>query len=96
MVTRLIRIKVTRADRWHLFPMFSFQFRCPTTAMVVTGWQRETPAKVTGPHLVFVAERCPACGGLHIVSPSTGRLLAQEMPARPHAAMPPAPVPHLH
>ncbi|MCA0301653.1 MAG: hypothetical protein LCH95_04545 [Proteobacteria bacterium] len=75
--------------------MFSFQFRCPTTGMVVTGWQRDTPAAVSGPHLVFVAERCPACGGLHIVNPMTGRLLAQEMPARPVAgAVPPQPRPH--
>ena len=75
--------------------MFSFQFRCPTTGMVVTGWQRDTPAAVAGPHLVFVAERCPACGGLHIVNPTTGRLLAQEMPPRPHAPLPP-PQPHIH
>ena len=83
------------AARDYVSVMFSFQFRCPATGMVVTGWQRETPAAVTGPHLVFVAERCPACGGLHIVNPSTGRLLAQEMPPRPPAAVPAA-LPHLH
>ena len=81
----MIRIKVGPAIRVHLSPMSSFQYRCPTTGMVVTGHQSETPAAVPGPHLVFVAERCPACGGLHIVNPATGRLLAQEMPARPPA-----------
>ena len=70
--------------------MSSFQFRCPTTGMVVSGWQGDTaPAAAAGPCLVFVAERCPACGGLHIVSPATGRLLSQEMPVRP----PPTPAP---
>lgn len=62
--------------------MSSFLFRCPATGMVVTGHQHDTPAAIPGPHLVFVAERCPACGGLHIVNPATGRLLAQEMPVR--------------
>ena len=94
-VAGLIRIKVAATSGDYVSVMFSFQFRCPTTGMMVTGWQRETPAAVSGPHLVFVAERCPACGGLHIVNPSTGRLLAQEMPARPHAPVR-APQPHLH
>ena len=62
--------------------MSSFQYRCPSTGLVVTGWQRDTPAAVAGPHLVFVAERCLACGGLHIVNPATGRLMSQEMPMR--------------
>jgi len=92
----LIRIKVAAPAGDYVSVMFSFQFRCPTTGMVVTGWQRETPAAVSGPHLVFVAERCPACGGLHIVNPSTGRLLAQEMPARPPAAGTAVSSPHLH
>ena len=70
--------------------MSSFLFRCPVTSMVVTGWQHDTPAAVPGTHLVFVAERCPACGGLHIVNPATGRLLAQEMPARFPAPTPAA------
>lgn len=76
--------------------MSSFLFRCPVTAMVVTGWQQDTPAAAPGNHLVFVAERCPACGGLHIVNPRTGRLLAQEMPVRfpTVAASHPATLPH--
>ncbi len=26
----------------------------------------------------YVAYRCPACGGLHLVNPKTGKLLADE------------------
>ncbi len=74
--------------------MSSFQFRCPSTGMVVTGWQHDTLAASAGPHLVFVAERCPACGGLHIVSPATGRLLSQEIPVRVPAGAAPVALQH--
>lgn len=63
--------------------MSSFLFRCPQTGAAVTGWQADEPtppigAPPDGTQLLYVAERCPACGGLHIVNPATGRMLAEE------------------
>ncbi|WP_421995614.1 hypothetical protein [Reyranella sp.] len=63
--------------------MMSFPYRCPRTGYQVTGWQEPgfVPplgrSGADGRHL-YVAERCPACGGLHIVNPLTGRMLAEE------------------
>lgn len=71
--------------------MSRFLFRCPSTGATVTGWQPHGPTASAGPHLLFVAERCAACGGLHIVNPATGRLLADEMPGRVPSTKTPAP-----
>lgn len=60
--------------------MTSFPYRCPATGLSVTGWQAESLSPAAGPQLLYVGERCPACGWLHIVNPATGRLLAEERP----------------
>jgi hypothetical protein len=78
----LIRIKVRRRRGRQIAIMSRFLFRCPSTGATVAGWQQHGPTASAGPHLLFVAERCAACGGLHIVNPATGRLLADEMPGR--------------
>ncbi|MFZ5782053.1 MAG: hypothetical protein ACOY4R_17800 [Pseudomonadota bacterium] len=78
--------------------MSTFLYRCPGTGATVSGWQAESPlapsAADTGRQLLYVAERCPACGGLHIVNPATGRLLREESSAavprtRSSTAVPP-------
>lgn len=63
--------------------MSSFLYRCPRTGAAVTGWQADEPpppigAPPAGTQLLYVAEHCPACGGLHIVNPATGRMLSEE------------------
>lgn len=58
--------------------MSTFIYRCPATGASVTGWQSDSPATWAGPQLLYVGERCPACGGLHIVNPATGRMLSEE------------------
>jgi hypothetical protein len=54
--------------------MRTFIFRCPTTMASVQGACSEEPCP--GPY--YVAQHCLACGGLHLVNPATGKLLAEE------------------
>jgi len=65
--------------------MSTFLYRCPRTGATVSGWQAEPPLMPSdgeaGRQLLYVAERCPACSGLHIVNPATGRLLLEESSA---------------
>ena len=60
--------------------MSPFLYRCPATGASVTGWRADGLLPPAGPQLLYVAERCPACSGLHIVNPATGRLLSDETP----------------
>lgn len=48
--------------------MHNFLFRCPETGAVVQG---STPEPVRPDH--YVAEHCPACGGIHLIDPLTGK-----------------------
>ena len=52
--------------------MHHFIFRCPVTTASVQGSCRNDPCP--GPY--YVAQHCTACGGLHLVNPLTGKLLA--------------------
>ncbi|MBS0521583.1 MAG: hypothetical protein JSR90_23005 [Proteobacteria bacterium] len=47
--------------------MHNFLFRCPTTGLMVQG----TVERID-PETSFVAQECPACGGIHLVDPRTG------------------------
>jgi hypothetical protein len=64
--------------------MSIFSYRCPITGYRVEGLQaRPEAALQAAPLIPYVAECCPACSGLHIVNPLTGRLIADETAARP-------------
>lgn len=54
--------------------MRTFIFRCPITTASVQGACSEEPC----PSPYYVAQHCLACGGLHLVNPATGKLLAEE------------------
>lgn len=54
--------------------MRKFIFRCPVTTASVQGACSEEPCP--GPY--YVAQHCLACGGLHLVNPANGKLLAEE------------------
>lgn len=74
----LIRIKAAAGACRHPESMHSFTYRCPSTGYRVEGHEIADVAPSTRPLKTYVAERCPACTGLHIVNPETGILLAQE------------------
>lgn len=57
--------------------MMTFFYRCPSTDLRIAGQHQAWPLPA-GPLDTYVAQSCPACGGLHIVNPATGRLLSQE------------------
>ncbi|MFO1079791.1 MAG: hypothetical protein U1E23_04085 [Reyranellaceae bacterium] len=85
---QLIGIKVAPGIEAHPVGMNSFTYRCPSTGYQVEGHEVADIVPTTRPLKTYVAERCPACTGLHIVNPETGILLAQEAAAftRPFAA----------
>ena len=56
--------------------MIAFPYRCPTTGYRLEG--RQTAPAAASPMVTYVAEHCAACGGLHIVNPTTGRLMSEE------------------
>ena len=62
----------------HCADMTSFTYRCPATGYVVEGLEKVDQAPAERALKTYVAERCPACTGLHIVNPETGALLSQE------------------
>jgi hypothetical protein len=81
--------------------MSTFLYRCPRTGATVSGWQADpppAPASDDAPprQLLYVAERCPACGELHIVNPATGRLLSEESESALRQIKAPAPHAPLH
>lgn len=47
--------------------MHNFLFRCPATDLIVQG-----SVEQIDPATSFVAQECPACGGIHLVDPRTG------------------------
>jgi hypothetical protein len=60
--------------------MIIFTYRCPATGYRIEGHGPDPAAAGASPLTTYVAETCPACGGLHIVNPATGRLLSEEAP----------------
>ena len=56
--------------------MVTFPYRCPATGYRLEG--RQPAPTAPSPMVTYVAEHCPACGGLHIVNPATGKLMSEE------------------
>lgn len=54
--------------------MSSFIFRCPSRGLMVQGWTEND----AGEGIEYVPYRCPACGGMHLVNPKTGKLVSDE------------------
>jgi hypothetical protein len=85
--------------------MSRFHYRCPTTGAAVAGWQADEPSPSIAARsgvppaelqLLYIAERCPACAGLHIVNPATGRMLSDEAAAPLRQIKAPRPVIAVH
>ena len=58
----------------HERKMATFLYRCPTTRLRVQGWVVDGP---TWPgKQSYEAVNCPACGGVHLVNPTTGKTAA--------------------
>jgi len=57
----------------------TFVFRCPATGYNVQGRHEQAE----GPLPRFVGQHCLACGGMHVVNPLNGRLMAEEVPGSP-------------
>jgi len=57
--------------------MSHFIFKCPRTGMNVQHWQADevTPDDPQGTYETVV---CQACGGLHFINRSTGKLLGEQ------------------
>lgn len=82
MNQRLTRIKAAYPPTGYFVGMVTtFIYRCPMTGGEVEGHEVEDARPAPRPLRIYVAERCPACTGLHIVNPRTGALLSQEAPA---------------
>ncbi len=65
--------------------MTTFVFRCPVTRQQVQG-QAESDKPAAAPTIGKTSYRaipCPACGQVHIVNPSTGKLLSEERSRKP-------------
>jgi hypothetical protein len=52
-----------------------FIFRCPVTGMNVQGTEL-----IPNNEAPYIAQRCLACGGNHLVNPRNGKLLSEEQP----------------
>ena len=61
--------------------MWNFIYRCPTTGLNVQGSVEKSEAEGKE----YVPQTCLACGRLHLVSPTTGKLLAERPPPRKEA-----------
>ena len=73
--------------------MVTFFYRCPTTGAQVEGQHVESGPSPPGPLMTYVAVPCPACRGLHIVNPETGKLISEEMaPSSAPLCLPATPV----
>jgi hypothetical protein len=58
-----------------------FLYKCPRTGINVQGWlEAETDVSTSNE---YVPHTCLACGGIHLVNPTTGKLLLEAQPPRP-------------
>ncbi len=57
----------------HFSSMAVFIYRCPNTGLKVQGWVADNPKPHTD--TTYEAVACVACTRLHMVNPSTGRVL---------------------
>ena len=56
--------------------MATFVYRCPKMGLHVQGWIAEDPSADGGN--AYEAVTCTACRQVHLVNPSTGRVLAAD------------------
>lgn len=56
--------------------MRNFLYRCPNTGLMIQGTVDEPK-----PSARYVLQQCPACSGLHLVNPQTGRTPSEDNPA---------------
>jgi hypothetical protein len=60
-------------------PMGHLVFKCPRTGMNVQHWLADEPAP-DDRHSSYESVACQACGGLHFVNRSSGKLLGEHKP----------------
>ena len=56
--------------------MVSFLYRCPVIGLNVQGWVADDPTEHGEDH--FEAVTCTACTRIHLVNPTTGRVLGAD------------------
>lgn len=54
-----------------------FLYRCPFTSFLVQGFSAENEMS-DGQTRRYEAVDCPACGSMHLVNPTTGKLMSEE------------------
>jgi hypothetical protein len=57
--------------------MVAVIYRCPKTGMKVQAWLADDTSE-SSDDKVYVSTPCPVCTRVHLVSPSTGRVLGQD------------------
>jgi len=65
-----------RLDTTQRYSMPPFIYRCPNTGFRVQGLPPDDD-EPEGADDVFVGVTCLACGGLHFVSPKTGKMVGE-------------------
>jgi hypothetical protein len=58
--------------------MRNFLYRCPNTKLMIQGTVEEP-----NPSAKYVLQQCPACNGLHLVNPQTGKTPSDDKSAGP-------------
>jgi hypothetical protein len=53
-----------------------FLYRCPNTSLKVQGWVADDPERQTD--VAYEPVTCIACTRVHMVNPSTGRVLGSD------------------
>jgi len=56
--------------------MATFVYRCPSTGLNVQGWAADDPSENNGSPYRTVT--CVMCQRVHVVNPSTGKLLSED------------------
>ncbi len=60
----------------HILLNMSIVFICPKTGLQVQAWLAAFPCD--GPGETYQSVKCIACGGVHLVNPKNGKVLAAE------------------
>lgn len=55
--------------------MALFLYHCPNTSLQVQGFVEDDDADNKGRREIYCGEDCPACGKLHFVNPTSGKVL---------------------
>lgn len=59
--------------------MTSFKFTCPVAVTIVQAWAVDEPAVAAE---FYEALECPACKGVHLVNPRTGKVVGSAFNSR--------------